>query len=48
MTKQYMGALNHLKLKVVKAIIVLYENLGQNTTKDEKTIRSTTRKIDPR
>ena len=48
MTKQYMGALNRLKLKVVKAIIILYKNLGQNTMKYEQTIRSTTRKIDPR
>ena len=46
MTKQYTVALNHPKLKVVKGIIVLYKNLVQNTTKDEQTTRSTTRKID--
>ena len=32
--------------KVVKELIVLYQILVQNTTKDEQTTRSTTRKID--
>ena len=43
-----MGSQGRLKLKVEKAIIALYKNLGRKTMKDEKTIRSTTRKIDPR